>query len=136
MGIVDLELFKKHVRADDFNSDDLALQQYLDSAEEQVIMATNRTEEELLEMGGGELPAMLVQAILMIAAANYANPENTAGVQYYEVPWGATGSLSLSGSWYEGRRIDREAGVAGACMHYRPHGRGAGGIYRDMHRVG
>lgn len=90
MGLVSLTLFKKHVRADDFGDDDEKLQQYLAAAEKQVIMATNRTEEELTEMGGGEFPPMLVQAVLMIAAANYANPENTTGVQYHEVPWGAT----------------------------------------------
>ena len=90
MATVSLELFKKHVRADDFNDDDEQLQQYLDAAERQVIMATNRTEEELVAMGGGKLPPMRVQAVLMRAAANYANPENTTGVQYREVPWGAT----------------------------------------------
>lgn len=90
MGLVSLELFKKHVRADDFNDDDEQLKQYLDAAERQVIMATNRTEEELTAMGGGKLPPMLVQAVLMIAAAHYATPENTTGVQYHEVPWGAT----------------------------------------------
>ena len=56
MSLVSLELFKKHVRADDFNTDDEQLQQYLDAAEQQVIMATNRTENELVEMGGGEFP--------------------------------------------------------------------------------
>ena len=56
MNYVSLELFKKHVRADDFNADDEQLRQYLDAAEQQVIMATNRTEDELVEMGGGVFP--------------------------------------------------------------------------------
>lgn len=90
MSLVSLELFKKHVRADDFNADDEQLQQYLDAAEQQVIMATNRTENELVEMGGGVFPPMLAQAVLLVAAAWYATPENTAGVQYHEVPYGAT----------------------------------------------
>ena len=90
MSLVSLELFKKHVRADDFNADDEQLQQYLDAAEQQVIMATNRTEDELVEMGGGVFPSMLVQAVLLVAAAWYATPENTAGVRYHEVPYGAT----------------------------------------------
>ena len=90
MSLVSLELFKKHVRADDFNADDEQLQQYLDAAEQQVIMATNRTEDELVEMGGGVFPSMLAQAVLLVAAAWYATPENTAGAQYHEVPYGAT----------------------------------------------
>lgn len=90
MSIVSLELLKKHVRADDFNADDEKLQQYLDAAEQQVITATNRTEAELTEIGGGKFPPMLAQAVLLVAAAWYAVPENTAGVQYHEVPYGAT----------------------------------------------
>lgn len=90
MSVVDFNLFKSHVRADDLNSDDGQLRQYLDAAEAQVIMATNRTEEELVEMGGGEFPPMLVQAVLMVGAAYYANPETTAGTQAHDIPWGAT----------------------------------------------
>ena len=90
MAIVDLALFKKHVRADDFAYDDEVLQQCLDAAEELVVMATNRTEEELLELGEGKYPPRLAQAILMVAASYYATPETTAGVQYHEMPWGAT----------------------------------------------
>lgn len=89
MPVVDLGLFKKHVRADDTDADDALLSQYLAAAEEQVITATNRTREELVEMGGGAFPAMLVQAIMLLAASSYSTPENTAGVQYHELPWGA-----------------------------------------------
>ena len=73
-----------------FADDDEVLQQCLDAAEELVVMATNRTEEELLELGGGKYPPRLAQAILMVAASYYATPETTAGVQYHEMPWGAT----------------------------------------------
>lgn len=90
MSIVSLELFKKHVRADDINSDDEQLAQYLEAAEETVVKATRRTVEELTEMGGGKFPPMLVQAVLLIAAASYANPENASAVQQQEVPYGAT----------------------------------------------
>ena len=90
MGLVDLDLFKKHVRADDLSADDTVLSQYLEAATEFVIRLTNRTQEELLEMGGGKLPAPLVQAVLLIGAANYSTPENAQERQYTEVPYGAT----------------------------------------------
>lgn len=90
MSLVDLELFKQHVRADDFDTDDAKLRQYLDAAEQQVVMATNRTVDELTAMGGGTFPPMLVQAVLLLAAASYAQPEATAAAQYHEVPWGVS----------------------------------------------
>ena len=88
MGVVSLELFKKHVRADDLTGDDEQLQQYLDAAEQQVVMATNRGMVELLAMGGGEFPAMLRQAVLLLAASSYATPEATAPSQQCAVPYG------------------------------------------------
>ena len=56
MAVVDLALFKQHVRADDFSDDDVYMQHLLDTAEEAVIAATHRTESELKEMGGGSYP--------------------------------------------------------------------------------
>ena len=53
MAVVSLALFKKHVRADDFADDDEYLQHLLDTAESAVITATNRTQEELAQMGNG-----------------------------------------------------------------------------------
>ena len=90
MAVVDLALFKKHVRADDFADDDAILQQCLDAAEDYVVRATNRTEDELVEMGGGKFPPSLAQAVLILAAARYATPENDATMQMHEVPYGAT----------------------------------------------
>lgn len=52
MATIPLSLLKKHVRADDFDTDDEKLQLYLDAAEEQVVLATNRTADELMKMGG------------------------------------------------------------------------------------
>ena len=51
MATVDLELLKKHVRADDFADDDDYLAFLLDAAERHVCNATNREAEELIEMG-------------------------------------------------------------------------------------
>lgn len=86
MAIVSLELFKKHVRADDFTDDDVYLQHLLDAAETSVIMSTHRTEEECLKLGNGAIPTPLVQAILMLAAHWYNQRESVSTVQMHEVP--------------------------------------------------
>lgn len=86
MTVVDLALFKKHVRADDFASDDDYLQHLLDTATIAVINATNRTEDELKEIGNGEIPKPIQQAIMMVGAHWYNQRESVASVQMYEVP--------------------------------------------------
>lgn len=87
MATVDLELLKRHVRADDFADDDDYLAYLLDAAEQYVCTATNREAAELLEMGGGELPTMLQQAVLLIAGHWYNQREAVSGVQMAEVPY-------------------------------------------------
>ena len=87
MATVDLELLKKHVRADDFADDDDYLAHLLDAAEQYVCTATNREAAELLEMGGGVLPATLQQAVLLIAGHWYNQREAVSGVQMAEVPY-------------------------------------------------
>lgn len=70
MSRISLDLLKKHVRYDDVDADDEKLQSRLDAAEAYVINATNRTEDELVQMGGGEaFPMPIVQVILMVAAS-------------------------------------------------------------------
>lgn len=88
MTIVDFELFKKHVRADDFADEDDKLHFILESAEAQVIRATNRTADELCEMNGGEFPTPLKQAIMMVGAMLYAYPEGMMPSQYGSIPFG------------------------------------------------
>ena len=87
MATVDLELLKKHVRADDFADDDDYLAHLLDAAEQYVCTATNREAEELIEMGGGNLPPTLQQAALLIAGHWYNQREAVSGVQMAEVPY-------------------------------------------------
>lgn len=88
MATVDLQLLKKHVRADDFTGDDIYLAHLLEGAEEYVCTATNRTLVELLGMGrGGSLPVPLVQAVLLVAGHWYNQREAVAGVQMAEVPY-------------------------------------------------
>lgn len=86
MSVVDLELFKKHVRADDFSDDDEYLQYLLDAAQESIITATNRSVDELNGIGGGNFPKSLQQAIMMLAAHWYNQRESVSSVQMYEVP--------------------------------------------------
>lgn len=86
MGLVSLTLFKQHVRADEFADDDAYLEHILDTASVAVISATHRTAEELVELGAGELPLPLAQAVMMLAAHWYNQRESVSSVQMYEVP--------------------------------------------------
>ncbi|WP_294610886.1 head-tail connector protein [uncultured Bacteroides sp.] len=87
MATVDIALLKQHVRADDFSDDDQYLQHLLEAAQQYVSNATNRTSDELAEIGGGKLPATLQQAVLMIAGHWYNQREAVSGVQMSEVPY-------------------------------------------------
>lgn len=95
MSVVSLELFKKHVRADDFTDDDDKLQAILESAEVEVIKATNRTKDELVEMGDGEFPLPLQQAIMMVGALKYAYPEGLIPSQYAHIAFGPVGIIKM-----------------------------------------
>lgn len=85
MSHTSLLLLKKHVRADDFTSDDIYLQHLLDAAEESVVGMTNRTPDELLE--DGEFPLRLQQAVLLLAGHWYNQREAVSGVQMHSVPF-------------------------------------------------
>lgn len=87
MATVDITLLKQHVRADDFSDDDQYLAHLLEAAEQSVCTATNRTSDELVEMGGGKLPVMLQQAVLLTAGHWYNQREAVSGVQMAEVPY-------------------------------------------------
>ena len=86
MAVVSLELFKKHVNADDFTSDDVYLQHLLDTAEAYVIRSTHRTQAELAQMGGGSFSIELKHAIMMIGAHWYNQREPDSIGQMYQVP--------------------------------------------------
>lgn len=87
MSTVSLELFKMHVRADDFAGDDALLEHYLDASEEWVVNATARTLDDLLELGGGKLPPSIVQAVMMLGGHLYNQRESVSAVQMQEVPY-------------------------------------------------
>lgn len=87
MSLVSLELFKQHVRADDFADDDAYLSHLLEVAEEWVVRETNRSVDELHDANGGEFPRSLLQAIMMVAGHWYNQREGVSGVQMHEVPY-------------------------------------------------
>lgn len=82
---LDLKLLKRQVRADDFQQDDAYLQHLLDSATETVVTYTNREKAELVD-DKGNLPKMLQQAVLMLAAHWYNQRESVSTVAMHEVP--------------------------------------------------
>lgn len=86
MAVVSLALFKKHVRADDFADDDEYLEHLLEVAETTVITATNRSQEELEQMGGGKMPTPIKHAIMLIGAHWYNQRESVSSVQMHAVP--------------------------------------------------
>lgn len=85
MAVVSLELFKKHVYADDFIGDDVYLQHLLDTAEIAVINATHRSMEEIYDTYG-EFPLPLKHAVMMVAAHWYNQRESVSSVQMHTVP--------------------------------------------------
>lgn len=87
MALIDLALLKAHVRVDEFTDEEAYLLHLLEAAEEYVCTATNRSPEELKTLGGGKLPTMLQQAVLLVAGHWYNQREGVAGVQMVEVPY-------------------------------------------------
>lgn len=83
---VSLELFKQHVKADDFADDDVYLQHLLDAAEAHVVRSTNRTRDELVAMGDGDFPVELSHAIMLIGAHWYNQRESVSTAQMHAVP--------------------------------------------------
>lgn len=90
MSSIALSLFKEHVRADEFNDDDVTLQHYLDTAEEFAVTYCHRTEQELKDMNDGEnYPKPVVQAVLLLAGDWYDKREDTMTSQAHPIPNGA-----------------------------------------------
>lgn len=85
---LNLELFKKHVRADDFSDDDEYLQSLLDTAEVHIVRETHRDVGELCELGDGDLPLPLSHAIMLLAAHWYNQREAVSATQMHAVPMG------------------------------------------------
>lgn len=86
--LVPLELVKQAVRADDFDQDDALLSHYRDTAVEVVVRRINRDERDLLELGGGDLPLGLKQAVLLLVGHWYNQREEATMGQMYSIPMG------------------------------------------------
>lgn len=84
--VVTLEELKKQVREDFEDNDDL-LTLYGVAAEDYVIGETRRTLDELVETGGGEFPAKLKVAVLLLAAHLYRCREAVSNVNQVPVPY-------------------------------------------------
>ena len=87
MALVKFELFKQHLKADDFVEEDAYLQHLCDTAESAIIAATRRDVRELLKMNHGELPLELQQAVLLLGAHWYNQHETASPVQMHSVPF-------------------------------------------------
>lgn len=79
-----LELFKKHVRAEEVSDDDDYMMQLLEASEANIINRLNRERNEI-EVDG-LLPKPIVQAVLMLAGSWYMQRESITDKQMYEVP--------------------------------------------------
>jgi len=88
MALLDLAYFKWYCKADDYDTDDDKFELLLSTAKEFILTATARTEAELEEMGGGELPLAIQQAIVLYAKQLYDQPDNVVAAQIYAVPYG------------------------------------------------
>lgn len=83
---VSLELFKKHVRCDDFTDDDEYLDHCLAAAEQYVIGLTGYTEDELSVIPDDAFPMPLKHAILMRGASLYEYREDIVNTSISETP--------------------------------------------------
>lgn len=92
MATIDLQTFKQHVRADDFDADDPYLEHLLETAAAAVLneVSGGTGASALLESPEGfadlDLPLPLVQAVMMLAAHWYNQRESVSPQQMYEVP--------------------------------------------------
>lgn len=93
MSAVSLELFKQHVRVDEYAGDDAYMEHLLAAAERYAYKAVNRTPEEMKALGGGTVPEDFVHALMLIAGHWYNNRE-AVGSALSEVPY-TIGALLL-----------------------------------------
>lgn len=91
MATLDLQTFKQHVRADDFDADDPYLEHLLETAAAAVLNEVSGGTGASELMADGELltvemPRPLVQAVMMLAAHWYNQRESVSPQQMHEVP--------------------------------------------------
>lgn len=82
-----IDYIKQHSRID-YDCEDQLLELYADSAEETIMDITRRSYEELMEMGGGKIPAKLYHAGLLLVDSSYQNRSAISNQQLYDIPTG------------------------------------------------
>lgn len=87
MALTPLDIFKKHVNADDFADDDALLALYLDAAEQTLLLHVGRDASEMLRLGGGALPPDFQLAVMFLAANAYHYREPVSAGTLSEVPY-------------------------------------------------
>lgn len=90
---VTLEQLKARVYADDTEVYNERLLDILDNAEQAIITWTDHVREDVMLIPPSAFPGELKEAILRLAATWFAQPEDTAPVQYHAVPFGITSLL-------------------------------------------
>lgn len=93
MATVSLEYLKRHVKVDDFSADDNFLLQELEEAEDFVVRYTNRSMDELIEMGGGSVPPSIRRAIVLLVSHYYEQPQGVSSGSMTPVPYGIDANL-------------------------------------------
>jgi uncharacterized phage protein (predicted DNA packaging) len=82
-----IDYIKMHSRID-FDCEDGLLELYADSAEETILDITRRSYDELKVMGGGQIPAKLYHAGLILVENSYNNRAPSSMQQLYNIPYG------------------------------------------------
>lgn len=84
---VDLELFKKYVRADDFDGDDEILKHYIEVGEKMALEEIHATQSDLIDRFGS-VPKPVEHAAMILAAEYYAHAEASDNGNLQPVPYG------------------------------------------------
>ena len=82
-----LDTIKHHLNIDT-DDEDMMLELYGDAAEEAILDITRRTYEELVQMGGGKMPAKLYAAALQLVDVQYNNRSPYTSQQLSTIPYG------------------------------------------------
>lgn len=83
-----IALTARNLRLEDTEAQDAVLSQCVEAAFEKVLSDTGRTCSELLDLGGGDLPATARQAVIMTATTWYEERSNLVHSSQREHPFG------------------------------------------------
>jgi hypothetical protein len=82
-----LPMIKSHSRIE-YDCEDSNLERWGAAAEVLILNICSRTEAELKEMGGGEIPPTIVEASLLLTDHFYTNRSGTSSFTLSVVPYG------------------------------------------------